>query len=711
MDNSNKKYNIIANNSLVPYYNVSNLKILSFVKNGYEKWVSVKTDVAYQYQGIQWNFDPLIFPELNSSDNGLLMKFKIKSNKNQMLLVGMNYDSQEQQLVYSKYAKRVYLEAGEIQNIEVKIPTTKIDNPKLIYPSIINLDTYGLDFEITDINFSPIYEKNFKYDIPTKMFYRPDGNFGSTISHNSFLGKEWITAQLATNQQWSGFCWVFTVKELAEFLSGTSNETINLRLNLLTTKDCSVYFALNALKEDGTTLISSTALKVVKSNKDEIIRYEFSMPVKFSNPDIKVLNLIIMNPDASDTPMSISITDIETFEKPYLDISSDSGTDSFSSRVPKMKLTGSISGMDKETYKVLAYTFQDHSRSLSGYAKLKWQGDSSLSYPKKNYKFVPVVDKTAAKKKKITPFGGYKSDNEFNLKANYIDASHGRNIVNSELFAQITADRKDLNPKILSSDSFATIKGKPVIVYLNNQCIGLYTFNTTKDLYDMDDTNNNNIVISATSYRDEASFHADTAKIDGTDFEIIQNSGDNSDTITKFSRLMKFVNSSTDAEFTAHVHEYIDVNSVIDYALFTIAIQNDDGVVKNCTYSTWDGNIWGMTAYDLDTSWQLYWDGTKLNSYDEDLLTFGNNKLVNRVLNNNKDEFKRRYFYLRGNILSTSNVINKFKSWYESVGQENYELEAEVWPTIPSMGVTNYQQIVTAIYTRLSFVDTQINNF
>ena len=86
MYNSNKKYNIVANNNLVPYYNVSNLKILNFVKNGYERWISVKTDVAYQYQGIQWNFDPIIFPELNSSDNGLLMRFKIKSNKNQTIL-------------------------------------------------------------------------------------------------------------------------------------------------------------------------------------------------------------------------------------------------------------------------------------------------------------------------------------------------------------------------------------------------------------------------------------------------------------------------------------------------------------------------------------------------------------------------------------------------------------------------------------------------
>ena len=99
--------------------------------------------------------------------------------------------------------------------------------------------------------------------------------------------------------------------------------------------------------------------------------------------------------------------------------------------LPVLYLTGDTTGMSKENAISLDYTYGER----SGECTLKWQGGSSLSYPKKNYtiKFDHAFE--AAE--------GWGEQKKYCLKANYIDFSHARNIVSAKLWGEIVKSRQD----------------------------------------------------------------------------------------------------------------------------------------------------------------------------------------------------------------------------------------------------------------------------
>ena len=54
--------------------------------------------------------------------------------------------------------------------------------------------------------------------------------------------------------------------------------------------------------------------------------------------------------------------------------------------IPKLDLIGNISAMEeKDDERVISFQYDHGQRMLTGYAKIKIQGTSSLAYEKKNY--------------------------------------------------------------------------------------------------------------------------------------------------------------------------------------------------------------------------------------------------------------------------------------------------------------------------------------
>jgi len=92
--------------------------------------------------------------------------------------------------------------------------------------------------------------------------------------------------------------------------------------------------------------------------------------------------------------------------------------------LPVLSFNGATGGMTKDNAVDLAYTYGD----LNGTASVKWQGSSSLSYPKKNYtvKFDQAFEAAP----------GWGAQRKYCLKANYIDFSHCRNVVSAKLWGQ-----------------------------------------------------------------------------------------------------------------------------------------------------------------------------------------------------------------------------------------------------------------------------------
>ena len=70
--------------------------------------------------------------------------------------------------------------------------------------------------------------------------------------------------------------------------------------------------------------------------------------------------------------------------------------------IPKVFFEGDIDGMSKTNEKILRFSYISRTKTISGYVKMKWQGTSSISYPKKNFTIKMFTDESCETKDKHT---------------------------------------------------------------------------------------------------------------------------------------------------------------------------------------------------------------------------------------------------------------------------------------------------------------------
>lgn len=384
------------------------------------------------------------------------------------------------------------------------------------------------------------------------------------------------------------------------------------------------------------------------------------------------------------------------------------------SNLPEIYFTGDVANMTKDISSTLRMDYKFPSGKVARmYSKVTWQGSSSTAYPKKNYKIKLYEDPNLDEKKKFSPFADFRKNSKFVLKANWIDSTHSRNIVNSGLYADITSTRSYIPDGLIGAENFAQIKGHPVNVYINGSYTGLYTLNTTKgsNMYNMEGDKENEIAIEADVWSDATLFKTDSATLEeGKDFEVHAPDVVTDTTKTSVNRLLAFVNSSSDTDFVNNIHDYIDLPSMIDYFIFANVTQDTDGMGKNASYYTYDGKVWTAVTYDLDSTWGLHWNGASLDPYDQNAISFRGNKLFNRISSSFKEQIKARYKELRATVLRGDVIINKFERFIDEVGKENLDKDQARWTTLPSVNLTDEQQLREAIVKRLQAVDKQFKN-
>lgn len=99
--------------------------------------------------------------------------------------------------------------------------------------------------------------------------------------------------------------------------------------------------------------------------------------------------------------------------------------------------------MSKDNEKVLRFVYKSRTSDFGGYATMKWQGSSTLAFPKKNFTIKMFEDEACESKlNKVFKDWG-KSENKYVLKADYIDHTHARNIITANLWTEMVASRPD----------------------------------------------------------------------------------------------------------------------------------------------------------------------------------------------------------------------------------------------------------------------------
>lgn len=358
--------------------------------------------------------------------------------------------------------------------------------------------------------------------------------------------------------------------------------------------------------------------------------------------------------------------------------------------IPVIYLSGNTTGMNKDVSVNLNCKYGELVETCS----CKWQGSSSLYYPKKNYtiKFnnnVIIKDTWGAHKKYV-------------LKANWVDSSGLRNLLGAIFWGKIVKNRPSAPDRLKELPNGGAIDGFPVWVVLNDQNMGLYTLTIPKDdwLFGMTEEDTQAGFICFEDYRFDV-----PALGDETDIEIEYAGGDEQALLNSFNNVQSALNSVQSEEDLPALEAVLDVDSVIDYVLFSSMVCHHDGVVKNAIMATYDGVKWFMSAYDMDSIFGNMWDG---KSYiypvaDPNINTMhtcrgGNpHKLFEVVFTYYKDKYNDRVWeIISGNTnfsFIPSRVYDVVYNTAVNIPKTLLDEDNRLWPDRPGTNTNNIEQI------------------
>lgn len=380
--------------------------------------------------------------------------------------------------------------------------------------------------------------------------------------------------------------------------------------------------------------------------------------------------------------------------------------------IPKVFFDGPLQQTKDET--VVPFHYISNTMDFSGYAEIKAQGNSTMRFPKKNQTVKMYEDAACTKKLKVD-FMGWGKQNKHCYKANWTDLSHARNVVSARLWGDIIKTRSNYTsmPTLLrTSPNHGVVDGFPVKVYADGVYQGRYTLNIPKDKWmaNMDDELDNHCILcgegGAPSVFRKASMTGWTDEI----HDVVPAS-----ISSRWIEVIGFVMNSTNEEFKSGLDRYIDVQSLIDYHLFNLAMCGMDAYEKNQLFMTYDGIKWYAQVYDMDATWGLNWNAAFVatdyprSSYED--MASGGNLLYIRLEEVFWNELRERWAELKAGALSMANIINRFERFTditpEELVKDDYaETTANgAFTNIPLQGKNNVQQIRTYALARQKWVD------
>lgn len=373
--------------------------------------------------------------------------------------------------------------------------------------------------------------------------------------------------------------------------------------------------------------------------------------------------------------------------------------------LPLLKLTGSMKGISKANKVKLSYTYGD----LSGGCSLKWQGASSIAYDKKNFTITFDAAQTI-----VESWGTQK---KYCLKANYVDFSHCRNIVAAKLWGQAVRSRPTRNDKLYGLPNGGAIDGFPIMVAINGEYQGIYTFNIPKDKWMFGMTDGARECILTAETHAKGTQFAEEAKVDASDFEMEyvpdeENTQWVKDSVNTLIRAVMNFSGTTAAEVETALSPYLDIESAVDYFIITCMFALTDNLDKNYILMTFDGVKWAFSEYDLDTAFGNRWDG-KIYYSPDTITTFkgfaNTHKLMGILYSCYKDKLKARYAALRKNVLSEANVQMTVANFLVDIPKGLLDQEVVLWPKIPGTNTNNMSQILNWYRLRCIAMDAEMN--
>lgn len=371
---------------------------------------------------------------------------------------------------------------------------------------------------------------------------------------------------------------------------------------------------------------------------------------------------------------------------------------------------------------VMPFRYVSDTLDFSGWCKTKAQGNTSLTFPKKNQTVKLYSNENCSQKKKLS-FRNWGAQSKFCCKANWIDLTHARNVVSARLWGDVVRSRTDyalLPEDYRGSPNQGAVDGFPVKVYAAGIYQGRYTLNIPKDpwMAGMDDSREEHCILCGENYG-SGCFRAE-AKIDGSDWSDEVHDEVPASILTRWNQVISFVRESSDEVFIRDIGNYFYLDSLIDYHLFGLMSCGLDAYGKNQLYMTYDGQKWIAGMYDMDATWGLWWTGgtIKPTDYDrseyQDFQDGSGNLLYIRLEQCFHRQLQERWQQLRSGALSVEQIILRFEAFTdiapEELVKEDYATTTGggAFTGIPSKTACTLQQIRNFAAARHAWCDAYV---
>lgn len=389
--------------------------------------------------------------------------------------------------------------------------------------------------------------------------------------------------------------------------------------------------------------------------------------------------------------------------------------------IPKVFFGGALQQTKDEA--VVPFSYRSKTLSFDCYAEIKAQGNSTLSWPKKNQTVKLYANADCSEKLKID-FKGWGKQNKFVIKANWRDLTHVRDIVSVRLEGDCLRSNPDYDtfPELLkTSPNMGGIDGFPVVVYAAGVYQGRYMWNIPKDKWmtNMDDELDEHCILCSEDYN--SSCFRKAANINGSDWTDEIHDVVPASIKTRWNEVISFVMNSSDEEFVANLDSYIKVSTLIDRHLMGLLSCDFDGYGKNQLYITYDGQQWYADRYDKDGTWGNYWTGNSMlpsnygrEQYEDMISDRPGNLLFIRLEKLFWERLQSRWAELRVNELSIPNIINRFRELYDITPpyliEEDYASTTAngAFTGIPNKTTCTIQQIQKFVVERHAWTDAYV---
>ena len=381
--------------------------------------------------------------------------------------------------------------------------------------------------------------------------------------------------------------------------------------------------------------------------------------------------------------------------------------------IPMIFITGTIP--DSKTYVSGELEYVSKSYRFHAYTYIKLQGKSTLYLPKKNYTVNLYSDENRSVKLN-KEFKNWGFHNNFVLKADYKDILHARNVVGAKLWSKVVQSRSDydtLPEELKNSPNNGAIDGFPVRVYINGAYNGLYNLTIPKCdwMVGMNSTNANHVLLNA-EFNDngDIAYQNNPCNFntlwDGSEGYFSIEVGKNSAELV--SSLNTIISSIINND-SASLEQSLDIKSAIDYFIFQEIILGVDGLANNMLLATYDMTKWYLSAYDMDATFDLYWDGEILDWSNADMPSYPYDNryssLLQHIWGNYLDDYVGRYVELRKSVLSYSSIIEEFEKYIGIFGEDVYIQDTAIYPNIPSVTDNTLESLRDFVRKRLEYLD------